>query len=55
MNELKQALKEAKTLWKINAIMEIAVDSLTALTLEEVEELKTIATERKQAIYNSRY
>ena len=55
MNELKEAILNAKSICKINAIMEIAMDSLTGLTAEELEELREIATEQKQAIYNNRY
>lgn len=55
MNELKTALKKARTLWKINTIMEIAVDTLTALSPAQIEELKTIATARKLEIYRERY
>ena len=55
MNELKTALKKARTLWKINAIMEIAVDGITALSPTQVEELKALATARKLEIYWKRY
>ena len=55
MNELKEAILNAKSICKINTIMEIAMDSLTGLTAEELEELREIATEQKQAIYNNRY
>ena len=55
MNELKEAILNAKSIYKINTIMEIAMDSLTGLTAEELEELREIATEQKQAIYNNRY
>ena len=55
MNELKTALKKARTLWKINAIMEIAVDTLTALSPAQIEELKALATARKIEIYQKRY
>ena len=55
MNELKEAILNAKSICKINAIMEIAMDSLTGLTAEELEELREIATEEKQAIYTNRY
>ena len=55
MNELKEAILNAKSICKINAIMEIAMDSLTGLTAEALEELREIATEQKQAIYNNRY
>ena len=47
MNELKTALQKARTLWKINAIMEIAVDGITALSPAQIEELKALATARK--------
>ena len=55
MNELKEAILNAKSICKINTIMKIAMDSLTGLTEEELEELQEIATEQKQAIYNNRY
>ena len=55
MNELKEAILNAKSICKINTIMEIAMDSLTELTAEELEELREIAKEQKQAIYNNRY
>lgn len=55
MDELKKALRAASTLSKINDIMQIAVDSLTGLTAEEIAELNAIATEKKQVLYNSRY
>ena len=55
MNELKEAILKTKSICKINAIMEIAMDSLTGLTAKELEELQEIATEQKQAIYNNRY
>ena len=43
MNELKTAIQKARTLWKINAIMEIAVDGITALSPAQIEELKALA------------
>ena len=55
MNELKTAIQKARTLWKINAIMEIAVDTLTALSPAQIEELKALATARKLEIYRKRY
>lgn len=55
MNELKTALKKARTLWKINAIMDIATDTLTALSPAQIEELKALATARKLEIYRKRY
>lgn len=55
MEEFKRALKAVTTLGKVNDIMQIVADSLNGLTAEEFEELSNIATERKQAIYNSRY
>lgn len=55
MQELKQALQFATTLYNVNCIMQIAKDSLTGLTSGQIEELQTIAEERKQAIYNRRY
>ena len=55
MNELKEAILNAKSISKINTILAIAMDSLTGLTAEELEELREIATEQKQAIYNNRY
>lgn len=55
MNELKTALKKARTLWKINAIMDIAADSLTGLSPAQLDELKALATARKLEIYRKRY
>lgn len=55
MNELKTALKKTRTLWKINAIMEIVVDGITALSPAQIEELKALATARKLEIYRKRY
>ena len=55
MNELKTAIQKARTLWKINAIMEIAVDGITALSPAQIEELKALATARKLEIYRKRY
>ena len=55
MNELKTAIQKARTLWKINAIMEIAVDGITTLSPAQIEELKALATARKLEIYRKRY
>lgn len=55
MNELKHTLLTATTLCKIRDILAIATDELTGLTTDEIAELQKIATERKQALYKTRY
>lgn len=55
MNELKHTLLTATTLCKIHDILAIATDKLIGLTAEEIAELQEIATERKQALYKTRY